>query len=88
VLNLGAGRRVELMRYIQVLEEKLGRKARLNLMPMQPGDVPRTEADVTETLAALDYAPATGVEEGVGKFVDWYLEHYRPGLNAPAGRTA
>lgn len=84
VLNLGAGRRVELMRYIEVLEAKLGRSARLNLMPMQPGDVPRTEADVAETRAALDYAPSTTVEDGVGRFVDWYLEHYRPGRNGPA----
>ncbi|CAN7283833.1 NAD-dependent epimerase [Phenylobacterium sp. LjRoot225] len=76
VLNLGAARKVELMRYIQVLEEKLGRKAELNLMPMQPGDVARTEADVEATTAALDYAPKTPVEVGVGQFVDWYLDYY------------
>jgi UDP-glucuronate 4-epimerase len=76
VLNLGAGRRVELMRYIEVLEEKLGRKAELNLMPMQAGDVARTEADVAETQASLGYAPDTPVEVGVGRFVDWYLEYY------------
>jgi UDP-glucuronate 4-epimerase len=76
VLNLGAARKVELMRYIQVLEEKLGRKAELNLMPMQPGDVARTEADVEATKAALDYAPKTPVEVGVGRFVDWYLDYY------------
>jgi UDP-glucuronate 4-epimerase len=76
VLNLGAGRRVELMRYIEVLEEKLGRKAKLNLMPMQPGDVARTEADVAETQSAIGYAPKTPVEVGVGRFVDWYLDYY------------
>ncbi|MDB5448890.1 MAG: NAD-dependent epimerase/dehydratase family protein [Phenylobacterium sp.] len=76
VLNLGNSERVELMRYIQVLEEKLGRKAELNLLPMQPGDVARTEADVEETKAALDYAPSTPIEVGVGKFVDWYLDYY------------
>ncbi|MCR5876308.1 NAD-dependent epimerase [Phenylobacterium sp. J426] len=76
VLNLGAGRRVELMRYIEVLEEKLGRKAELNLMPMQAGDVARTEADTAETEAALAYRPSTSVEVGVGKFVDWYREYY------------
>ncbi|MOA56805.1 hypothetical protein D3C78_1808600 [compost metagenome] len=65
------------MRYIEVLEEKLGRKARLNLMPMQDGDVANTEADVTDTLAALDYAPSTPVEDGVGHFVDWYCNFYR-----------
>jgi UDP-glucuronate 4-epimerase len=77
VLNLGASQRVELMRYIQVLEEKLGRKAHLNLLPMQPGDVARTEADVEATRQALDYAPSTSIEVGVGRFVDWYLDYYR-----------
>ncbi|HEX4712051.1 NAD-dependent epimerase [Phenylobacterium sp.] len=76
VLNLGASQRVELMRYIQVLEEKLGRKAELNLLPMQPGDVARTEADVEETRSALGYAPSTSIKVGVGKFVDWYLDYY------------
>jgi len=77
ILNLGNSQRVELMRYIEVLEEKLGRKAQLNLMPMQPGDVPRTEADVDETRAVLGYAPKTTIEDGVGRFVDWYLEYYK-----------
>jgi len=81
ILNLGAGQRVELMRYIEVLEEKLGRKAQLNLLPMQPGDVARTEADVTETQAALDYTPSTPIELGVSNFVDWYLDYYRVGSN-------
>ncbi len=81
VLNLGNSQRVELMRYIAVLEEKLGRKAELNLLPMQPGDVARTEADVTDTKAALDYAPSTPIETGVGDFVDWYLDYYRVGAN-------
>jgi len=76
ILNLGNSNRVELMRYIEVLEEKLGKKAELNLMPMQPGDVARTEADVQETKLQLDYAPSTPIEVGVGKFVDWYLDYY------------
>ena len=76
ILNLGAGRRIELMRYIRVLEAKLGRKAVLNLMPVQDGEMVRTEADVTETRAALNYAPSTPVEIGVGRFVDWYLDFY------------
>jgi len=76
LLNLGAARKVELMRYIEVLEAKLGRKAELNLMPMQPGDVARTEADVAATKAALDYTPTTPIEVGIGRFVDWYLEYY------------
>jgi UDP-glucuronate 4-epimerase len=76
ILNLGASQRVELMRYIEVLEEKLGRKAEINLLPMQPGDVARTEADVEETKAALGYAPSTTIETGIGAFVDWYLDYY------------
>ena len=76
VLNLGAGRRETLMRYIEVLEEALGRKAVLNLMPLQDGDVSRTEADVTETTAALGYAPSTPIEVGVRRFVEWYRDFY------------
>ena len=76
ILNLGASRRVELMRYIEVLEEKLGRKAVIEFLPMQPGDVAATEADTAETRAVLDYAPSTSIEEGVGRFVDWYREYY------------
>lgn len=77
VLNLGASRCVELMHYIEVLEAKLGVKARLNLLPMQPGDVTRTEADTATTRAILDYSPATTVEVGIGHFVDWYREYFQ-----------
>jgi UDP-glucuronate 4-epimerase len=76
VLNLGNSQPVDLMRYIAVFEEKLGRKAVLNLMPMQPGDVTNTNADVAETTAAIGYAPKTSIEEGVSKFADWYLDYY------------
>ena len=76
ILNLGASRCIELMHYIQVLEAKLGRKAEINFMPMQPGDVARTEADTTTTKAVLDYVPQTTVEVGVGRFVDWYREYF------------
>lgn len=77
ILNLGAGQPVPLMRYIEVLEQKLGRKARLNLLPMQDGDVAHTGADVRATLDTIAYAPSTPVEEGVGHFVDWYCNFYR-----------
>jgi UDP-glucuronate 4-epimerase len=86
VLNLGAGRRVELMHYIEVLEAKLGRKAKLNFLPMQPGDVAQTEADVRQTRAAIGYAPSTSVEVGVGRFVDWYLSYYPQVARAATGR--
>ena len=77
ILNLGAGRREPLMRYIEVLEEALGQKAALNLMPVQDGDVARTEADITETQAALGYGQSTPIDVGVRRFVDWYRDFYR-----------
>ena len=76
ILNLGAGRREPLARYIEVLEQVLGRKAILNVMPTQDGEMTRTEADVTETRAALDYAPSTPIDVGVKRFVDWYRDFY------------
>ena len=79
ILNLGAGQPVPLMRYIEVLEQKLGCKAQLNLLPMQDGDVTHTEADITATLKAIGYAPTTPIETGIGHFVDWYRTFY--GLN-------
>ena len=76
ILNLGAGRREPLMRYISVLEDALGRKAGLNMMPVQDGDVTRTEADVSETRAALGYEPQTPIDVGVKRFVGWYRDFY------------
>ncbi len=76
VLNIGASEPVELMRYIEVLGQALGRPVKLNLMPMQPGDVVATEADISDTQAALGYAPTTSIEEGIGKFVDWYRDYH------------
>ena len=77
ILNLGANRPEQLMRYIEVLQDKLGVKAELNLLPMQPGDVTATAADVTDTHAALGYEPKVGIEDGVGRFVEWYRGYYR-----------
>jgi UDP-glucuronate 4-epimerase len=75
--NIGNQRPVELMRYIEVLEECLGRKAEKNLLPMQLGDVPDTWADVEDLVADVGYRPSTPVEEGVRRFVDWYLDYYK-----------
>ena len=77
IYNIGNHRPVELMRYIEVLEQCLGRKAELDLQPMQPGDVPATYADITELSAATGFEPATTVETGVRHFVDWYQGYYR-----------
>lgn len=74
--NIGNHQPVELERYIAVLEEYLGRKAERNLLPLQPGDVPDTYADVTDLIAAVDYQPTTPVEEGIGRFVEWYRDFY------------
>jgi len=75
--NIGNNRPVELMRYIEVLEQCLGRKAEKNLLPMQVGDVPDTWADAEDLVRDVGYRPSTPVEEGVAKFVAWYLDYYR-----------
>ena len=75
--NIGNNNAVELTRYIEVLEECLGRKAERNLLPLQPGDVPDTFADVDDLVQDFDYRPNTPVEVGVRRFVEWYREHYR-----------
>ncbi len=74
--NIGNNNAVELTRYIEVLEECLGRKAEKNLLPLQPGDVPDTFADVDDLVRDFDYRPDTPVEVGVRRFVEWYREHY------------
>lgn len=76
VYNIGSDRPVELLRYIEVLEQCVGRKAERRLAPLQPGDVPDTHADVDALRRDTGYAPSTPVEEGVAKFVDWYRGYY------------
>ena len=75
--NIGNHHPVELMRYIEVLEECLGRKAEKILLPLQAGDVPDTYADVEDLVRDTGYLPATPVETGVRNFVDWYRSYYR-----------
>jgi len=67
---------VQLSAYISAIEEALGKKAIQNLLPMQPGDVPATNADVAELMAYVGYKPSTTVKEGVRRFVDWYNKYY------------
>lgn len=76
VFNIGNNNPVQLLSYISVLEECLGRKAKMELLPMQPGDVPSTMADVSELEAAVGFRPRTSVEEGVRRFVEWYRQYY------------
>ena len=75
--NIGNQQPVELGRYIEVLEECLGRTAEKNLLPLQPGDVPDTHADVEDLVTDVGYRPDTPIEVGVRRFVDWYLDYYR-----------
>jgi UDP-glucuronate 4-epimerase len=81
IYNIGNNAPVELSRYIEVLEDCLGKKAIQNMLPLQPGDVPDTFADVEDLVRDVGYKPATPVEVGIRRFVDWYLEYYK--TNAP-----
>ncbi|HKU80004.1 MAG TPA: NAD-dependent epimerase [Rhodanobacteraceae bacterium] len=76
VYNIGNSHPVQLSHYIEVLEDCLGRKAEKNLLPLQPGDVPDTSAEVTELMNDTGYRPDTSVEEGVKRFVEWYRGYY------------
>ncbi len=76
VYNIGNHKPVELMRFIQVLEECLGVEAEKNMLPMQPGDVPATYADVSALADEVGYKPDTPIEVGIARFVDWYREYY------------
>jgi len=76
VFNIGNSTPVELMHYIEVLEECLGKKAEKNMLPMQQGDIPSTSADTSDLAAHMGYQPSTTVEQGVRAFVDWYMDYY------------
>jgi len=77
IYNIGCSQPVELTLYIETLERCLGRKAEKKLLPMQPGDVPDTFADVTELERDVGYRPSVTVEQGVARFVEWYRDYYR-----------
>jgi UDP-glucuronate 4-epimerase len=77
IFNIGNNRPVKLLRYIEVLEQALGRKAALDLQPMQKGDVAATMADISALEHAVQYRPGTPVEVGVPRFVDWYRSYYK-----------
>ncbi|MCK5515699.1 MAG: NAD-dependent epimerase/dehydratase family protein, partial [Desulfobulbaceae bacterium] len=77
IYNIGNNNKEKLLRYIEVLEDCLGKKAEMNFMAMQPGDVPATYANVDDLINDFDYKPSTTLEFGIGKFVDWYKKYYR-----------
>lgn len=74
--NIGNNNPVELMRFIEALEESLGREAKKNFLPLQPGDVPATYADVDDLMKDVGFKPETSIEEGIERFVRWYKEYY------------
>lgn len=76
IYNIGNNSTVELLRYIEIIEQKLGKKAIKNFLPMQEGDVPEALADVSDLMKAINFKPTTPIEVGVGKFLDWYLDYY------------
>ena len=74
--NIGAGKPVELLRFIELIEENLGRRARKNLLPLQAGDVAETHADVAALQRDFGYCPQTPVETGIARFLAWYRDYY------------
>jgi UDP-glucuronate 4-epimerase len=76
IYNIGNHQPVPLLRYIEVIEECVGRKAQKNMLPLQAGDVPETFADIDDLVRDVGYRPATPIEVGVRKFVDWFCEYY------------
>ena len=76
IYNIGSNTATPLMRYIELIEKNLGRKAELNLLPLQPGDVPDTSADVEDLMRDVGYRPTTSVEAGIKNFIDWYRSYY------------
>jgi UDP-glucuronate 4-epimerase len=79
VFNIGNGAPVDLMRFIDLLEEALGRRAEKNMLPMQAGDVKATWAETSDLQAVTGWKPQTPIEEGIERFVTWYREFYAKG---------
>jgi UDP-glucuronate 4-epimerase len=77
IYNIGNHQPIELLRFIEVLENALGKKAVKKLLPIQPGDVPATYADVEDLTRDVGFTPAMPIEEGIARFVQWYLEFYK-----------
>jgi UDP-glucuronate 4-epimerase len=76
VYNIGNNKPVELLHFIEIIEQQLGKSAVKNFLPLQDGDVPETYADVTDLMREIDFKPATPIEVGIAKFVSWYKEYY------------
>ena len=76
VYNIGNNQPVELLDYIQTIEKAVGKKAEMNLLPLQPGDVPDTYADVEALMKDVGYSPSTPISVGIDRFIKWYREFY------------
>jgi UDP-glucuronate 4-epimerase len=83
IYNIGNNNPVSLMDFIEAIEEAIGEKAKINLLPMQPGDIPSTWADVNDLIEDLDYKPCTPVKEGIKSFIEWYkaFHNFKPSSN-------
>ena len=77
VYNIGNNNPVELLEVVRLLEQAIGKKAKRELLPMQPGDVPATYADVDDLMREVDFKPATPIAEGIARFIDWYRSYHR-----------
>ncbi len=77
IYNIGNNRPVQLLEFINMIERALGKKARMNPLPMQPGDVPSTYADIDDLMKDVSFKPATSVEDGIRRFIEWYREYYK-----------
>ena len=75
MINLGESRTVELRELISLIERELGANAKIDRQPLQPGDVPQTFADIAKARQLLGYDPQTQVEDGIGKFVEWFKKN-------------
>jgi UDP-glucuronate 4-epimerase len=77
IVNIGNSEPVQLLDFVEIIEERLGKKAVRNYMGMQPGDVPATWADASLLQDLTGYRPQTGIREGVAQFVDWFRDYYQ-----------
>jgi UDP-glucuronate 4-epimerase len=77
IYNIGNNKPIELMKYINILEKALGKKAIINFLPLQPGDISNTYADISALKENFNYTPSTKVTEGINNFVNWYKEYYQ-----------
>ena len=77
IYNIGNNNTVELLNFIKIIEKKLGKRAKMNLLPIQPGDVSETWANIDNLIKDYKYKPTTKIEVGVGRFIDWYINYFK-----------